>query len=68
VLLGSSDDDKATLSHQDTLPESRVSLLMCAHAALLVVDRPEAFRREVNHLVARQRATLKRNVLASPVF
>ena len=35
---------------------------------LPLIDRPDAFRREVNDLVTRQRAILKLGVLASPSF
>lgn len=39
-----------------------------ADPLLPLIDRPDAFRREVNDLVTRQRATLQLEALASPPF
>jgi hypothetical protein len=62
-LLGKFDDAHDFLG---SLTDERVTTR--AASLLPLIDRPEAFRREVNDLVARQRATLKLNVLASAYF
>lgn len=62
-LVGRFDDAHLFLRN---LTDERVT----RHANLLLplLDRPDAFRREVNGLVTRQRATLKLDVLESPPF
>lgn len=62
-LLGKFDDARDFLR---SLTDERVT----TRAALLLplIDRPQAFRRQVNDLVARQRATLKLDALESAPF
>ena len=62
-LLGKFDDARDFLQ---SLTDERVT----KHAAPLLplIDRPEAFRREVNEIVARQRATLKLDALEDLPF
>ncbi len=62
-LLGKFGDARDFLSN---LTDERVATR--AAPLLHLIDRPEAFRREVNALIARQRAMLKLDALESPPF
>lgn len=62
-LLGKLDDAHDFLH---SLTDERVTTR--AAPLLSFIDKPEAFRREINDLVARQRTTLKLGALESPPF